>query len=428
MALGFDSRIGLAGLALALFGIAANYLWPDKKWIGWICMVLAAILLLYWGILEISQYFGTGRVSLVASIVLGCILGGGIATLIWFSATSEKSEAGAIPKVHKEGSNSGATTESASAPPTHAYPPTPLQTPNNSGKSTPGATVVSPAKKQNRAKTTPKKHTAQPSLATPAKSEPTQAEIQQIVDSVRTDHPDAPPGEIVAAVNKELSARGITANGDPVTIEWTPPKSGPSVSIEDNSYVYGGNVGIWNSGSVIVKSGSRVLSPNMGIVNSPTPPPKEAIPQPQGTTIDGGDLSGAKYGVLHCDDSMLTISKSNVSGGDTGLVNGSDSPGCKEYAPKPTPEVEAFREAFMEWRKKIVEHAGNRELIQADIVELRPKFQSSLESEHLPEDKKRAVQSHFDQLEAVLMSIADDKEKTLNFLSQVHLATGDPPQ
>jgi hypothetical protein len=29
-------RLGMAGLIVGLFGIAAFYLWPTKKWVGWI--------------------------------------------------------------------------------------------------------------------------------------------------------------------------------------------------------------------------------------------------------------------------------------------------------------------------------------------------------------------------------------------------------
>jgi hypothetical protein len=46
-----DTRIGLAGLIVALIGVAATYLWPDKKLIGWICFSLAALLIIGWATL-----------------------------------------------------------------------------------------------------------------------------------------------------------------------------------------------------------------------------------------------------------------------------------------------------------------------------------------------------------------------------------------
>ena len=46
-------RIGLAGVILGLFGIASFYLWPDKKWIGWVSLGCAAALVILWIALEI---------------------------------------------------------------------------------------------------------------------------------------------------------------------------------------------------------------------------------------------------------------------------------------------------------------------------------------------------------------------------------------
>ncbi|MGA8775870.1 MAG: hypothetical protein WB536_15865, partial [Terriglobales bacterium] len=50
MALG--DRLGLVGVILALLGIAFTYLWPDKKWIGWISLSMAVLLVGTWGWLE----------------------------------------------------------------------------------------------------------------------------------------------------------------------------------------------------------------------------------------------------------------------------------------------------------------------------------------------------------------------------------------
>jgi hypothetical protein len=71
---------------MALFGIAATYIWPDKKWIGCVCLVGAAILLLWWGVAEIRQHLGGGLNSLIIAIIFGCLLGGGTATLLWYSS------------------------------------------------------------------------------------------------------------------------------------------------------------------------------------------------------------------------------------------------------------------------------------------------------------------------------------------------------
>jgi hypothetical protein len=45
-------RLGWGGLILALLGIAVAILWPDKKWIGWLSLCSAGVLLVAWGWME----------------------------------------------------------------------------------------------------------------------------------------------------------------------------------------------------------------------------------------------------------------------------------------------------------------------------------------------------------------------------------------
>jgi hypothetical protein len=52
MKLDLGTRSGIAGVVLALFSIAAFYIWPTKKWIGWVCLVLTVLLLLAWAVAE----------------------------------------------------------------------------------------------------------------------------------------------------------------------------------------------------------------------------------------------------------------------------------------------------------------------------------------------------------------------------------------
>jgi hypothetical protein len=87
--MGFDSRIGIAGLAVGVIGIAITLLWPDKKWVGWLFLVMGFGILLFWGVTEIKQHLGGGRASLILSICVGIFVGGAAAYLIWRSATSE---------------------------------------------------------------------------------------------------------------------------------------------------------------------------------------------------------------------------------------------------------------------------------------------------------------------------------------------------
>jgi hypothetical protein len=44
-------HLGFAGLAMALIGIAIAVLWPNKRWIGYLCLVGAVGLLIWWGTL-----------------------------------------------------------------------------------------------------------------------------------------------------------------------------------------------------------------------------------------------------------------------------------------------------------------------------------------------------------------------------------------
>jgi hypothetical protein len=64
MKLDFGARLGIAGLVLGLFSVAAFYIWPEKKWIGWVCLVMAVALILAWGLAEIRTLFKSGENSL----------------------------------------------------------------------------------------------------------------------------------------------------------------------------------------------------------------------------------------------------------------------------------------------------------------------------------------------------------------------------
>jgi hypothetical protein len=52
-----DRRIGIMGLIVAFFGIAAFYLWPDKRWIGWLSLCVATALLILWIFAELRRYW-----------------------------------------------------------------------------------------------------------------------------------------------------------------------------------------------------------------------------------------------------------------------------------------------------------------------------------------------------------------------------------
>ena len=78
-----DSRIGIGGLVLAFLGIALPQLWPDQKWLGGICLACAAYFLLWWLALEFKS-----RMNITLFIVVGAVVGGLVALLIWRSVPS----------------------------------------------------------------------------------------------------------------------------------------------------------------------------------------------------------------------------------------------------------------------------------------------------------------------------------------------------
>ncbi|HTA24917.1 MAG TPA: hypothetical protein VK763_15395 [Terriglobales bacterium] len=80
----FGDRLGLAGIILSLIALAAPYLWPDKKWIGWLSFSCAVLLLLGWGWLEFGAGLPKIRVHYpVLSTVAVFIIGGCLAVSLW---------------------------------------------------------------------------------------------------------------------------------------------------------------------------------------------------------------------------------------------------------------------------------------------------------------------------------------------------------
>ena len=81
----FDSRIGMGGLIMAFLGIALPLLFPDKKWIGWICLAAGAVLGLIW----ITREIPSGKPwSFSVVIASGAFLGVIAASIIYASLPS----------------------------------------------------------------------------------------------------------------------------------------------------------------------------------------------------------------------------------------------------------------------------------------------------------------------------------------------------
>lgn len=51
-----DRRIGLAGVIVGFFSIAAFYIWPNQKWIGWSSLAVAIAFCVMWFVLEVMHW------------------------------------------------------------------------------------------------------------------------------------------------------------------------------------------------------------------------------------------------------------------------------------------------------------------------------------------------------------------------------------
>ena len=84
MEMSFADRLGFAGLIMAFFSIAAAILWPDKKWIGWLSLVAAGTLLVWWLFLEIRTKIPNLYQNYpIRSTLLVFLFGGVFAVSIW---------------------------------------------------------------------------------------------------------------------------------------------------------------------------------------------------------------------------------------------------------------------------------------------------------------------------------------------------------
>jgi hypothetical protein len=82
-------RLGLVGVILALLGIAFTYLWPDKKWIGWLSLSVAVLLIAMWGWLEFKLQFVAFYQSYpIKSTVLVFLCGGLLSSGLWLWVTA----------------------------------------------------------------------------------------------------------------------------------------------------------------------------------------------------------------------------------------------------------------------------------------------------------------------------------------------------
>jgi hypothetical protein len=101
---GIGERLGVAGLIMALIGIAVPILWPDKKIIGWICLTAALNLLAWWLWIESrSQIPDFYQRSPLKSTLAVFLIGGVLAASAWLLIMQGKSVAATptAPDNHK---------------------------------------------------------------------------------------------------------------------------------------------------------------------------------------------------------------------------------------------------------------------------------------------------------------------------------------
>lgn len=111
-------RLGIVGLIVALVAIAVTYLWPDRKWIGWLSLLLAGSLLLSWAVLETKARLTSTPASLITCLVLGALVGAVIAAILWYGApakSEDKTQKSDFGKYEDKGSDGGHATSQPEA-------------------------------------------------------------------------------------------------------------------------------------------------------------------------------------------------------------------------------------------------------------------------------------------------------------------------
>jgi hypothetical protein len=81
-------RAGIAGVIMAFIGIALPMLFPDKKWIGWVCLSIGALCLIAWLAFELKHAFGSYGLSLSFALAGGGLIGAVTAGIIWASVSN----------------------------------------------------------------------------------------------------------------------------------------------------------------------------------------------------------------------------------------------------------------------------------------------------------------------------------------------------
>ncbi|HEV1994508.1 MAG TPA: hypothetical protein VGR03_09260 [Candidatus Acidoferrum sp.] len=112
-------RLGIAGLVVAFFGIGITVLWPDQKWIGWLCLGIAGLLILLWFLMELRILLGFIKSHPKPIAVLALIIG---ASSCGFLAWRKWMNNPGAPQIAKQ--NEPKSEEPKREPPKVENPPT----------------------------------------------------------------------------------------------------------------------------------------------------------------------------------------------------------------------------------------------------------------------------------------------------------------
>ncbi len=131
-----DRRLAIAGLfggvAVGLIGAGITILFPEVKGLGWACLFAGCAVLLLWLIFEIKQWMRRTRLSMVTAIVIGSVIGGGLAFLFWKTGITVRESHETVQANHDTNAHSTAPVNVPSDPPKAlvAHPAHPRERPH----------------------------------------------------------------------------------------------------------------------------------------------------------------------------------------------------------------------------------------------------------------------------------------------------------
>jgi hypothetical protein len=138
----------------------------------------------------------------------------------------------------------------------------------------------------------------------------------------------------------------------------------------------------------------------------------------QGPLFEGVNINGAGGGLLVCDPNAHFIWEggSIISTSPTAPAVEMNSLACGSN-PEGRQELDAYREL----RADIAAHAGSKKLIEADFEVLKSKLDSLRAPLKLNKDYQNKLDANLAGAKNRFLSVADDKEKTLELLSIFHI-------